>query len=152
MPILSRGPKYRESKSYEWNASFQTIMTAVEDYARCYINKIDLLSDWVKSIGSFVKHRIHKFQRYLKNNVQSIHMDLIVIADPSHLHGNMLSFPLIKRQTISLFAPHQHFCFAVIEYVCAFHKIHNGNLFERTSSSHEALLKKNLTYKKPRSI
>ena len=32
--ILSKGPKYREPRSINWNYNFKVLMDAVEDYAR----------------------------------------------------------------------------------------------------------------------
>ena len=56
--ILSKGPKYRESRSFTWKHNSNLILDSVEEYARRWAKKedveVDTLSEWVKSVMSLV--------------------------------------------------------------------------------------------------
>ena len=61
--VMSHGPNFREPQYINWNHNFKIIMDAVEEYARAWAKRekveLDTLSEWVKSIRSFVNRRIH---------------------------------------------------------------------------------------------
>ena len=62
MALLSKGPEYREPVSFCLKHYSTLIMDSVEDYARRWANKnevvVDTLAEWVKSIASLVNKRI----------------------------------------------------------------------------------------------
>ena len=51
--VLTKGPKYREPRYFNWNTFFNSIMNAVEDYSRKWAKKEGVddssLSEWVKA-------------------------------------------------------------------------------------------------------
>lgn len=57
-------PKYRDAKSFKSKDNYQTILNAVEDYARRWSNRedvgVDSLSKWFNSIRSFINVWTHK--------------------------------------------------------------------------------------------
>jgi hypothetical protein len=59
---IRKGPKFREPWSFNWRKNFVSIMNAVEDYAKRWAKleneKLDTLSEWVKSIRVILKSRI----------------------------------------------------------------------------------------------
>ena len=63
--ILSKGPKYREPRSIDWNYNFKFLMDAVENYARKWIKRkqedIDSLSEWLKAVRSLILKRMRVF-------------------------------------------------------------------------------------------
>ena len=59
---LSKGPKYREPRSFTWKQNSKLILDSVEEYSRRWVKKedveVDTLSEWVKSIMSLVNRRV----------------------------------------------------------------------------------------------
>ena len=60
--LLTKGPKYREPRSFSWNNICNSIMNAVEDYSRKWAKKegvdVSALSEWVNAIRHLVKRRV----------------------------------------------------------------------------------------------
>ena len=65
--ILSKGPKYREPRSFTWKQNSKLILDSVEEYARRWAKKedveVDTLSEWVKSVMSLVNRRVSVLSR-----------------------------------------------------------------------------------------
>ena len=61
--LISKGPKFREPRSFKWQHNFMTIMNSVEEYARRWTKyegeELDTLSEWIKSIRKLLKSRIN---------------------------------------------------------------------------------------------
>ena len=59
---MTKGPKYREPRSFSWNRHFNAIMNYVEDYSRKWAKKEGVddsaLSECVKAIRRLVKRRV----------------------------------------------------------------------------------------------
>ena len=60
--LITKGPKFREIKSFTWKGNFQLIIDSVEDYAKKWAKSensdVNTLSEWIKSIRKLVKRRI----------------------------------------------------------------------------------------------
>ena len=60
--ILTKGPKYRERRSFTWKQNFKLILDSVEEYAQRWAKKqgveVDTLSEWVKTVMSLVNRGV----------------------------------------------------------------------------------------------
>ena len=88
--LLSKGPKYREPRSFTWRENFEIIMDACEEYARRWAKKedveLDTLSEWMKSIGELLKRRIGRLRHSVTTRHESIFRDPGVAKELSDLH------------------------------------------------------------------
>ena len=98
--LLHQGPKYRESVSFSWHQNFDIIMDAYEAYARRWAKKedieLDILSEWIKSIGVVLKRRIWRLKHSVNTRHESIFSDPAVVTELSRLHENFAIVPTDK--------------------------------------------------------
>ena len=70
--LFTKGPKYREPRSFIWNKFLNSIMNAVKDYSRKWAKKEGVddsaLSECVKVIRHLVKRRVY----FLHNSMSTI--------------------------------------------------------------------------------
>ena len=83
--IFSKGPKYREPKSFTWKQNSKLILDSVEEFARRWAKKedveIDTLSEWVKSVMSLVNRRVSVLRRTMSRRHESAFDDPDVAAE-----------------------------------------------------------------------
>ena len=76
--ILSKGPKYRELKSFTWEQNSKLILDSVEEYVRRCAKKedvlVDTMSEWVKSVMSLVNRRVSVLSRNMSRRHESVLM------------------------------------------------------------------------------
>ena len=96
--ILSKGPKYREPRSFTWKQNSKLILNSVEEYARCWAKKedveVDTLSEWVKSVMS----RRH----------ESVFDDPDVAAELTEIHEKFVVVPADKASNNIVFVCKTH--------------------------------------------
>ena len=78
--ILSKGPKYREPRSFTWKQDSKLILDSVEEYARRWAKKkedveVHTLSEWVKSVLSLVNRRASVLSRTMSRRHESVFDD-----------------------------------------------------------------------------
>ena len=77
--ILSKGPKYREPRSFTWKQNSKLILDSVEEYARPWAKKkdveIDTLFEWVKSAVYLVNRRVSVLSRTMSLRHESVFDD-----------------------------------------------------------------------------
>ena len=78
--ILSKGPKYREPRSFTWKQNSKLILDSVEEYARRWAKKEEALSEWVKSVMSLVNRRVSVLSRTMSRRHESVFDDPDVAA------------------------------------------------------------------------
>jgi hypothetical protein len=105
--LLSRGPKFREPKSYSWAQNFKIIMDAVEEHARKWVRREsaepDSLSEWVKSIRTLVKNKIHILSKYTNTKHKPILSDPLVIECLKDIHEQFVVVPADKAPNNIIF-------------------------------------------------
>jgi len=105
--LLSRGPKYREPRSFSWRQNFKIIMDAVEAHARKWVKREDAepdaLSEWVKSIRSLVKSKIHVLSKSVNTRYQTILNDPSVTKSLDELHKQFVVVPADKASNNIIF-------------------------------------------------
>ena len=88
--ILSKGPKYREPRSFTWKQNFRLILDSVEEYARRWAKKeeveVDTLSEWVKSVMSLVNRCVSVLSRTMSRRHESVFDDPDVAAELAEIH------------------------------------------------------------------
>ena len=77
--ILSKGPKYREPRTFTWKQNFKLILDSVEEYARRWAKKedveVDTLFECVKSVMSLVNRRVSVLSRTMSRRHESVFDD-----------------------------------------------------------------------------
>ena len=83
--ILSKGPKYREPRSFTWKQNSKLILNSVGEYARRWAKKedveFDTLSKWVKSVMSLVNRRVSVLSTTMSRRHESVFDDPDVAAE-----------------------------------------------------------------------
>ena len=83
--ILSKGPKYREQRSFTWKQNSNLILDSVEEYVRRWAKKedveVDTLSEWVKSVMSLVNRSVSVLSRTMSRRYESVFGDPDVAAE-----------------------------------------------------------------------
>ena len=105
--LFSKGPKYRESKSFSWRQNFKIIMDAVEAHAKKWVRREsaepDALSEWVKSIRSLVKRKIHLQSKNTKTKHKPTLGDASVLKCLNKLHEQFVVVPADKAPNNIIF-------------------------------------------------
>ena len=90
--LLRKDPKFRKPVSFSWHQNFDIIMDACEVYARQWAKKedvkLDILCEWIKSIGDVAKRRILN------------HLNILSTPDPSPSYVTLMlsmNFPVFMR-------------------------------------------------------
>ena len=98
--LLSKGPKYREAKSFNWKFNFKLVMDSVEDYARRWSRdeeaELDSLSEWIKAIRRLLKRKMFMACRHVNNKPKSVFNDHQVISNLADLHDHYVIVPADK--------------------------------------------------------
>ena len=98
--ILSKGPKYREPRSFTWKQNSKLILDSVEEYARLWAKnedvEIDTLSEWVKSVMSLVNRRVSVLSRTMSCRHESVFDDQDVAAELAEIHEKFVVVPADK--------------------------------------------------------
>ena len=88
--ILSKGPKYREPRSFTWKQNSKLILDSVEEYVRRWAKKedveVDTLSKCVKSMISLVNRRVQVLSRTMSRRHESVFDDPDVAAELAEIH------------------------------------------------------------------
>ena len=118
--VLSKGPKYREPKSINWNFNFKLLMDAVEDYARKWNKReqdteIDSLSEWVKAVRSLIQLRIKKLRRSMNANATSIFNNRDVAETLASIHNEYVVVPADKAPNNIVFICKKHYVECLIQ-------------------------------------
>ena len=95
--ILSKGPKYREPRSFNWKQNSKLILDSIEEYARRWAKKedveVDTLSEWVKSVMSLVNRRVSVLSRTMSRRHESMFDDPDVAAELAEIHEKFAVAP-----------------------------------------------------------
>ena len=119
--LVTKGPKFRENKSFTWKQNFESIMSSVEDYARSWAkyedSDINTLSEWVKSIRKLVKQRIGRLRRVMSTKYNSIFKDPNVSAELADLHDQFVLTPADKASNNIVFVCKKYY------FECLIHEL-----------------------------
>ena len=112
--VLSKGPKYREPRSINWNYNFKLLMDAVEDYARKWVKReqadeVDSLSEWIKAVRSLIQLRIKKLRRSMNTKATSIFKNPDVAETLSSIHDQYVVVPADKAPNNIVFICKKHY-------------------------------------------
>jgi len=143
--LLSRGPKYREPKSFSWRQNFKIIMDAVEAHARKWVKKEDAehdaLSEWIKSIRSLVKNKIHSLS---KSSFNTKHQ--AVLEDPSvtkclkEFHDKFVIVPADKASNNIIFICKAYYIQCLLNELNLNDNCQAGTTYKRTSFSKDEII------------
>ena len=105
--ILSKGPKYREPRSFTWKQNSRLILDSVEEYARRWAKKedveVDTLSEWVKSVMSLVNRRVSVLSRTISRRHESVFDDQDVAAELAEIREKFVVVPADKTSNNIVF-------------------------------------------------
>ena len=105
--LLSKGPKYREENTIDWDLHKNILITAVDDYAKNWSKRegvpVSVLNEWsltLKSIisnkfNSFKKTKVKKFIQVLKDKHEVLYfkdIHIIYVIVPADKAGNNIIF------------------------------------------------------------
>ena len=117
--LLAKGPKYREAQPINWNHTFKLLMDSVESYARGWAKReeveADTLSEWVKTIRSFINARIRRLKRKMSCNVKSVLKDPAVAKCLSDLHEKFVIVPADKASNNIVFVCKYYYYLCLID-------------------------------------
>jgi hypothetical protein len=98
--LVRKGPKFRESRSFNWRQNFVSIMNSVEDYAKRWAKRekeeLDTLSEWVKSIRGMLKSRIRNIKSKVRTIYPSVFSEPEVRNELQRLHEEFVLVPADK--------------------------------------------------------
>ena len=117
--ILSKGPKYREPRSFTWKQNSKLILDSVEEYARRWAKKedveVDTLSEWVKSVMSLVNRRVSVLGRTMSRRHESVFDDQDVAAELAEIHEKFVVVPADKASNNIVFVCKTHYINCLME-------------------------------------
>ena len=94
-------------------------MDACEAYARRWAKRedveLDTLSEWIKSIGDVLKHRIRRLKHSINTRHESIFSDPDVVTELSRLHVNFVIIPADKASNNYTFLCKRYYVDILIE-------------------------------------
>ena len=115
---LSRGPKFREPTHINWNFNFKIIMDSVEDYARKWAKRenveLDTLSEWVKSVRTFVRNRIRRLKCRLRSRPTSVFKDPDAVKCLQKIHDKYVVVPADKAANNIVFVCKKYYYDCII--------------------------------------
>ena len=102
-----KGPKFREPRSFTWRQNYMTIMNSVEEYARRWAKsegeELDTLSEWIKSIRTLLKSRIHHLSGEMRTIYPSVFKKPEVMNELQRLHEHFVLVPADKASNNIVF-------------------------------------------------
>ena len=111
--ILSKGPKYREPRSFTWKQNSTLILDSVEEYSRRWAKKkdveVDTLSEWVKSVMSLVNRRVSVLSRTMSRRHESVFDDPDIAAELAEIHEKFVVVPADKASNNIVFVCKTHY-------------------------------------------
>ena len=117
--ILSKGPKYKEPRSFTWKQNSKLILDSVEEYARRWAKKedveVDTLSEWVKSVMSLVNRRVSVLSRTMSHRHESVFDDSDVAAELAEIHEKFVVVPADKASNNIVFVCKTHYINCLME-------------------------------------
>ena len=117
--LITKGPKFRENKSFTWKENFELVMNAVEVYARSWAKAesadVNSLSEWVKGIRSLVKRRIGHLRNSMSTKYVSIFKDPDVNSELSKLHDKFIFVPADKASNNIVFVCKKYYFQCLIQ-------------------------------------
>ena len=94
-------------------------MDSVEKYARRWAKKedveVDTLSEWVKSVMSFVNRRVSVLSRTMSRRHESLFDDQDVAAESAEMHEKFVVVPADKASNNIVFVCKTHYINYLIE-------------------------------------
>ena len=116
--ILSKGPKYREPRSFTWKQNSKLILDSVEEYARRWAKKedveVDTLSEWVKLVMSLVNRPVSGVSRTKSRWHESVFDDPDVAAVLAEIH-KFVVVPANKASNNIVFVCKTHYINCLME-------------------------------------
>ena len=117
--ILSKGPKYREPRSFTWKQNSKLILDSVEEYARRCAKKedveVDTLSEWIKSVMSLVNRRVSVLSRTRSCRHELVFDDPDVAAELAEIHEKFVVVPADKASNNIVFVCKTHYINCLME-------------------------------------
>ena len=109
---LSKGPKYREPRSFSWKKNSKLILDSVEKYARRWAKNEDVevytLSERVKSVMSLVNRRVSVLSRTMSRLHELVFDDPDVAAELAEIHQTFVIVPADKASNNIVFVCKTH--------------------------------------------
>ena len=137
--LISKGPKFREPRSFNWRQNFISIMNSVEDYARRWVKyekeELDTLSEWIKSIRRILKSRIRHIRRKVRTIYPSVFRKPEVINELDRLHEEYVLVPADKACNNIVFVCKAHY------YNCILNELGINSTFGNRTYTPTALSK-----------
>ena len=142
--IISKGPKYREQKSFTWSHNFKIIMDSVEEYARSWAKREDVevetLSEWVRSIKKLVKRRLYVLSKTISTKAHSVFKDPKVAECLSSLHRDFVVVPADKAAN-NVVIVCKAFYYECLVKELGIGEIHNNSTYQRTTLTKEEIVR-----------
>ena len=146
--LLSKGPKYREPKSFNWNFNFKLLMDSVEDYARRWAKRekveADTLSDWIRAIRDLIKSRIKHLRESMSTNLTSILDQPCTKRQLSDLHDKYVIVPADKAPNNIVFVCKRYYVDCLIEEL-GINKTHGNATYTPTALTKREILNNHLS-------
>ena len=140
---MAKGLKYRQPQHIIQKQNFKSLVESIEDYARQWAwlekVKLDILSEWVKSIGSFIRRHIGSLRFHMSTQTANIFNEPHVINTLSELHNKYVVIPADKASNNIVFICKKYYfeCLQLEFGLCSDHG--NPTYTLRTSSKKEIL-------------
>ena len=99
--ILSKGPKYREPRSFTWKQNRKLMFDSFEEYARRWAKKEDVEVD--KKVLSLVNRRVSILSRTMSRRHESVFDDPDVAAELAEIHVKFVVVPADKASNNIVF-------------------------------------------------
>ena len=142
--LLSRGPKYREPRSFSWQQNFKIIMDAVEEHARKWVRRestdTNALSEWVKAIRSLVKSKIHILSKSFKTKYKPILKDPAVIKCLEELHEKFVVVPADKASNNIIFICKKYYLQCLLNELNLYGNSQTNSTYKRMSLSKQEII------------
>ena len=65
--LLSKGPKYREKNTIDWDLNKNILITAVDDYAKNWSKRegvpVSVLNEWSLTLKLIISNKINSFKK-----------------------------------------------------------------------------------------
>ena len=148
--LLSRGPKYREPRSFSWRQNFKIIMDAVEAHARKWVKREsaepDALSEWVKSIRSLVKRKIYVLSKSIDTKYKPVLKEPPVIECLKKLHDQFVVVPADKAPNNIIFVCKAYYIECLLKELNLSDNSSTNNTYKRVSFSKDEIISNHTSF------
>ena len=147
--ILSKGPKFREPRSFTWKGNFIHIMEAVEEHARKWAKRekveTDTLSEWVKAIRTLVLKKISILSRIMSTRNKSVFDDPVVTNSLESIHQNFVVVPADKASNNIVFVCKAYYIKCLFDELGISNNTSTKNTYIPTPLSKESIVNNHIS-------